>query len=107
MQAQSSAIERCDSPATRKLLLSYGLNRATEPEQQAFELHVRTCPRCSDDLVAMWRVAELIDDWMLRPEEAPTGVSALVRANRRRRVVLVAMAFVAAVAIGYVLKSVV
>jgi hypothetical protein len=105
MPAHVPTIESCEAPATRKLLLAYGMRRATKPEQETFERHVRSCAKCSDDLVAMWRVAELIDDWMRRPDDAPAGVAALVRARRRRRVVLVATALVAAAAAGYLLKT--
>ena len=103
--AQLSADERCDSPATRKLLVAYGLNRATAEEREAFQLHALSCPECSDDLAAMWRVATLLDDWVRRPQDAPTELASVLREHRLRRRIRAALALLAAIAIGYFLKA--
>jgi hypothetical protein len=96
----------CGDPEARRLLLPYGLRRANEFEQHAFESHLLGCDACYQDLVALLRFASLLDEWTDAAEPAATTVTtALRRERRRRRVVLVVVAVLAGAA-GYVLHAV-
>ncbi len=101
----AAPLERCAVPTMRRLLFVYGLNRASPAERNAFEVHVRSCAACFGDLVAMHRAAELIDEWIRRPDEAPDGVSSLVRAGRLRRWTIVAIAVAVAAALGFLFRT--
>jgi len=73
----------CADLAARRLLLRYGLRRATEGEQRVFEEHLLTCDACYEDFVAVWRVTELVEEWRDTPE---SNSSALPLVFKRERV---------------------
>jgi hypothetical protein len=85
----------CVDSAKRAILFAYVARVATDFEQRAFERHVLDCGPCYDDLLATWRVAELLEEFA-QGHDAPGAMPSLVGRLHRRgslRFALLAAAF--------------
>ncbi len=99
MDVANAASTRCTDPAERRLLFRYGIRRASEFEQRSFERHILACDECFKDVLAVWRVSYLLDEWVDAEDGPAEGLPELLRATgRRRRLQAVLVAIVAALA---------
>jgi hypothetical protein len=105
MNLARAAPTHCTDLAERKILFRYGMRRATEFEQRAFERHILACDECFEDVVAVWRVSALLDEWVDGKDGPAEGLPELLHASaRHRRRALVAVAILAALG-GYLLHA--
>jgi hypothetical protein len=72
----------CTDIAARRVLLRYGTRGTSEDEERDFEQHILRCDDCFDDVLAVWRVAALLDAAECRtgPEGSGRDAGAVLRA---------------------------
>jgi Putative zinc-finger len=92
----------CLDASKRALLFPYVARVATEVEQRAFERHILECEVCYDDVLAAWRVAELLEQFAVGVD-APGALPELLRRTRRRSGVRLILAILLAAVVGFAL----
>lgn len=105
MNLARAAPTQCTDRSERRFLFRYGLRQANEFEQRAFERHILTCDECFEDVVAVWRVSVLLDEWVEEKDGPTEGLPELIRTtSRRRRLQVLLVAVVSALA-GYLIHE--
>jgi hypothetical protein len=92
----------CADARRREHLFRYSVRLLDEGERRSFEEHLQGCDECLDDVVAVWRVSSLLEEWVGRRDPAPGLPEMLRSGTRRHRIKLLFVAAVAGVA-GFLL----
>jgi hypothetical protein len=105
MDVAHASPSRCTDPAERRLLFRYGIRRATESEQRSFERHILACDECFKDVLAVWRVSSLLDEWVDGEDGPAEGLPEMLRSTGRRRRLRALLAVVLAALAGFLLHA--
>lgn len=94
----------CGDPRARENLFRYSVRLLDAGERRTFEEHLQRCDECLDDVVAVWRVSSLLEEWVGRRDPAPGLPEMLRSGTTRHRAKLLVVAAAAGVA-GFLLRA--